>query len=220
MTRANANQWFTDAKAANSIVPIARFVSPTVFATKSSGYGCLFSVTGVDDEGLTDQELEARIRAIEGGLRGLPEGACLYQYMRVTSGFAIPRKAKYDDPITQSFVEDRLAFLDKTANFRRIDLHWCLTFEPELVNPFAAKPKDKANENARLLADLQKAASILETHLNAHIGIQLLEKEQTFQFFCELFNLEEWAGETRLIADTGVDQQMDVQQRCLALAGI
>jgi type IV secretion system protein VirB4 len=208
MTRANANQWFTDAKAANSIVPIARFVSPTVFATKSSGYGCLFSVTGVDEEGLTDQELEARIRAIEGGLRGLPEGACLYQYMRVTSGFAIPRKAKYDDPITQSFVEDRLAFLDKTANFRRIDLHWCLTFEPELMNPFAAKPKDKANENARLLADLQKAASILETHLNAHIGIQLLEKEQTFQFFCELFNLEEWAGETRLIADTGVDQQI------------
>ena len=208
MTRANANQWFTDAKAANSIVPIARFVSPTVFATKSSGYGCLFSVTGVDEEGLTDQELEARIRAIEGGLRGLPEGACLYQYMRVTSGFAIPRKAKYDDPITQSFVDDRLAFLDKTANFRRIDLHWCLTFEPELVNPFAAKPKDKANENARLLADLQKAASILETHLNAHIGIQLLEKEQTFQFFCELFNLEEWAGETRLIADTGVDQQI------------
>ena len=34
MTRANANQWFTDAKAANSIVPIARFVSPTVFATE------------------------------------------------------------------------------------------------------------------------------------------------------------------------------------------
>jgi type IV secretion system protein VirB4 len=208
MTRANANQWFTDAKAANSIVPIARFVSPTVFATKTSGYGCLFSVSGMDEEGLTDQELEARIRAIEGGLRGLPEGASLYQYMRVTSGFDIPRKTKYDDPITQSFVEDRLAFLDETANFRSIDLHWCLTFEPELINPFAAKPKDKANENARLLADLQKAASILETHLNAHIGIQLLEKEPAFQFFCELFNLEKWAGETKLLADTGVDQQI------------
>ena len=208
MTHANANQWFADAKAANSIVPIARFVSPTVFATKTSGYGCLFSVSGVDEEGLTDQELDAKIRAIEGGLRGLPEGACLYQYMRVTSGFDIPRKTKYDDPITQSFMDDRLAFLDKTANFRRIDIHWSLIFEPELVNPFAAKPKDKANENARLLADLQKAASILETHLNAHIGIRLLEKEPAFQFFCELFNLEDWAGETKLIADTGVDQQI------------
>jgi type IV secretion system protein VirB4 len=208
MTRANANQWFTDAKAANSIVPVARFVSPTIFATKTSGYGCLFSLTGVDEEGLTDQELDARVRAVEGGLRGLPEGSCLYQYMRVTSGFDIPRRAKYDDPITQSFVNDRLEFLDKTANFRRIDLHWCLTFEPELSNPFASKPKDKANENARLLASLQKAASILETHLNTHIGIQLLEKEETFQFFCELFNLEEWAGNAKLISDTGVDTQI------------
>jgi len=208
MTRANANQWITDAKAANSIVPIARFVSPTVFAMKAGGYGCLFSLTGVDEEGLTDQELEAKIRAVEGGLRGLPEGSCLYQYMRVISGFSIPRQAKYADPITQSFVDDRLAFLDKNANFRRIDLHWCLTFEPKLINPLAAKPKDQANENARLLADLQKAASILETHLSVHIGLTLLEKEKAFQFFCELFNLEEWAGATRLIGDTGVDQQI------------
>ena len=174
MTRANANQWFTDAKAANSIVPIARFVSPTVFAMKAGGYGCLFSLTGVDEEGLTDQELEARIRAVEGGLRGLPEGSCLYQYMRVISGFTIPRQAKYADPITQSFVDDRLAFLEKNANFRRIDLHCCLTFEPTLINPLAAKPKEQANENARLLADLQKAASILETHLSVHIGLTLI----------------------------------------------
>jgi type IV secretion system protein VirB4 len=208
MTRANANKWFATAKAANSIVPISRFVSPTIFATKTSGYGCLFSLAGVDEEGLTDQELDAKVHAIEGGLRGLPEGSCLYQYMRVTSGFDIPRRVKYDDPITQSFVDDRLAFLDKTANFRRIDLHWCLTFEPDLSNPFASKPSEKATENSRLLADLQKAATILETHLASHIGIRLLEKEQAFQFFCELFNLEEWAGNTKLISDTGVDQQI------------
>jgi type IV secretion system protein VirB4 len=208
MTRANANRWFNDAKAANSIVPIARFVSSSIFAMKAGGYGCMFSLSGVDEEGLTDQELDAKVRAVEGGLRGLPEGACLYQYMRVTSGFDLPRQAKYADPITQSFVEDRLDFLAKTANFRRIDLHWCLTFEPELVNPFSAKPKDQANENARLLASLQKAAAILETHLQPHIGLALMEKEHTFQFFCELFNLEDWAGTTRLVSDLGVDQQI------------
>jgi type IV secretion system protein VirB4 len=208
MTRANANPWFTEAKAANSIVPIARFVAPTIFATKTSGYGCLFSVTGVDEEGLTDQELNVRVRAVEGGLRGLPEGSCLYQYMRITSGFDIPRQAKYDDPITQSFVEDRLAFLDKTAKFRRITLHWCLTFEPELSNPFVAKPKDKANENVRLLSSLQKAATILETHLASHIGIRLLEKQETFRFFSQLFNLEDWAGAAKLRSDTGVDSQI------------
>jgi type IV secretion system protein VirB4 len=170
MTRANANQWFTDAGAANSIVPIARFVSPTIFATKTRGYGCLFELAGADEEGLTDSELNARVRAVEMGLRRLPEGSSLYQYMRVTSGFEIPRQDKYTDPITQSFVDHRLDFLEKTANFRRIDLHWCLTFEPELSNPFAAKPKDQANENERLITQLQKAATILETHLSGAIG--------------------------------------------------
>ena len=208
MTRANANQWFTDAKAANSIIPIARFVSPTVFATKTRGYGCLFEVAGADEEGLTDSEINARVRAVETGLRGLPEGSSLYQYMRVTSGFEIPRQERYADPITQSFVDHRLDFLAKTANFRRIDLRWCLTFEPELSNPFAAKPKGQAHENERLITQLQKAATILETHLSGVIGLKILSKENTFRFFCELFNLEEWAGHTPLVSDFGVDQQI------------
>ena len=208
MTRANANQWFTDAGAANSIVPIARFVTPTIFASKTSGYGLLFEVDGADEEGLTDSEIEARTRSIETGLRGLPEGSSLYQYMRVTSGFEVPRKERYADPITQSFVDHRLKFLAKTANFRRIDLHWCLTFEPELSNPFAAKPKEQAAENERLIAQLQKAATILETHLSGAIGVKVLGKEKAFKFFCELFNLQEWAGHTPLVSDQGVDQQI------------
>ncbi len=194
--------------AANSIVPISRFVSPTIFATKTRGYGCLFELAGADEEGLTDSELNAKVRAVETGLRGLPEGSSLYQYMRVTSGFEIPRQDKYADPITQFFVDHRLDFLARTANFRRIDLHWCLTFEPELSNPFAAKPKDQENENERLITQLQKAATILETHLSGAIGLRLVSKEKAFQFFCELFNLEEWASHTRLVSDLGVDQQI------------
>jgi type IV secretion system protein VirB4 len=208
MTRANANQWFTDAGAANSIIPIARFVTPTIFATKTRGYGILCEVAGVDEEGLTDAEINARVRAVETGLRGLAEGSSLYQYMRVTSGFDIPRQAQYADPITESFVDHRLKFLAKTANFRRIDLHWCLTLEPELSNPFAAKPKAQADENERLIHQLQKTADILEAHLSGVIGLKVLNKERVFKFFCELFNLEEWAGHMPLISDLGVDQQI------------
>jgi type IV secretion system protein VirB4 len=35
---------------------------------------------------MTDLDLESRVRSIEGALRGLPEGSCLYQYTRVMSG--------------------------------------------------------------------------------------------------------------------------------------
>jgi type IV secretion system protein VirB4 len=68
MTRANTEQaklvpWFAKAGAACSIVPIARFIGPNIFALKGGGYGCLFSLTGIDEEGLTDQELESRTRS-------------------------------------------------------------------------------------------------------------------------------------------------------------
>ena len=141
MTRVNSSQakfvpWFAKAGAACRIVPIARFVTEHIFALKGGGYGCFFALSGIDEEGLTDQELEARMVSLEGALHGLPEGSCLYQYTRVRSGFELPRERKYRNPITQVFADDRLAFLEKTARFRRIDLHWCLTIEPPKIKAF------------------------------------------------------------------------------------
>jgi len=213
MTRANTEQaklvpWFAKAGAASSIVPIARFIGPNVFALKGGGYGCLFSLVGIDEEGMTDRELDARMRSIEGALRGLPEGSCLYQYTRILSGFELPRQRKYANPVTQVFVDDRLAFLERTAGFRRIDLHWCLTLEPSQVKAFQSKPKENAVETSRMLADLQKTATILEGHLGGLLGLRLLDKNNVFQFFSYLFNLEEWAAASQLREDMGVDRQI------------
>jgi len=213
MTRVNTEQqrytpWFAKAGAACSIVPIARFVNDRIFALKGGGYGCLFSLAGIDEEGVTDQGLEAQVRSIEGALRGLPEGACLYQYTRVMSGFNLPRKAQYGNLVTQVFVDDRLGFLDKSAGFRRIDLHWCLTLEPPKAAAFARKPKEHDTDTTRILADLEKTATLLEGHLSGSLGLKLLDKNAIFQFFSYLFNLEEWAAGYRLNADDGVDRQI------------
>jgi type IV secretion system protein VirB4 len=213
MTRANTEQikhtpWFAKAGAACSIVPIARFVSPNVFALKGGGYGCLFSLIGIDEEGVTDLELDSRMRSIEGALRGLPEGSCLYQYSRVMSGFDLPRQTKYANPITEAFASDRLDFLNKTAAFRRIDLHWCLTLEPAKAKAFERKPQEQAIDTSRMLADLEKTAIILQSHLGSSLGLRLLSKDDVFQFFSYLFNLEEWAERDQLRSDTGVDRQI------------
>jgi type IV secretion system protein VirB4 len=213
MTRANTEQlkytpWLAKAGAACSIVPIARFVNERVFALKGGGYGCLFSLAGVDEEGLTDQELEAEMRSIEGALRGLPEGSCLYQYTRVMSGFDLARKEHYANAVTQVFVDDRLAFLEKTAAFRRIDLHWCLTLEPPKAAAFTRKPKEHTADTTRMLVDLEKTATLLEGHLAGSLGLRLLEKNAVYQFFSYLFNLEEWAARDNLSADDGVDWQI------------
>jgi type IV secretion system protein VirB4 len=59
-----------------------------------------------------------------------------------------------------------------------------------------------------MLAELQKAASILEGHLSSLLGLQLLDNRIAFQFFSYLFNLEEWATEVQLQGDAGVDRQI------------
>jgi type IV secretion system protein VirB4 len=213
MTRVNTEQpkhtpWFAKAGAACSIVPIARFVGPNIFALKGGGYGCLFALTGIDEEGLTDLELESRMRSIEGALRGLPLNSCLYQYTRVMSGFDLPRQTKYANAVTDVFVTDRLTFLEKTAAFRRIDLHWCLTLEPSKAKAFERKPDEDAIDTSRMLADLEKTATILQSHLGSTLGLRLLGKAEAFQFFSYLFNLEEWAERDQLRSDTGVDRQI------------
>ena len=80
MTRAKTEQqkhtpWFAKAGTAASIVPLSRAFGPNVFALKGGGYAVLFSVDGDDDESLTDQELEAKVRGLESALRGLTEGS-------------------------------------------------------------------------------------------------------------------------------------------------
>jgi type IV secretion system protein VirB4 len=213
MTHAKTEQrkntpWFAKAGAACSIVPISRFVGPSIFALKGGGYGCLFSLTGLDEEGLTEQELDARVRQIEGALRTLPEGSCLYQYARVMSGFDLPRQRQYANQVTEAFASDRLSFLQKNAAFRRIDLHWCLTLEPSKIKAFDKNPQENGIETSRMLSDLEKTATLLSGHLESSLGLKLLGKNEAFQFFSYLFNLEEWAARDQLRSDTSVDRQI------------
>src|SRR5271169_446979 len=149
--------WFAKAGAACSIVPISRFIGPGIFALKGGGYGCLFSLTGLDEEGLTDLELESRVRSIEGSLRGLPEGSCLYQYTRVMSGFDLLRQSQYANEVTETFASDRITFLKAKAGFRRIDLHWCLTIEPSQVKALGRNPTENTIELAVALLSTESS---------------------------------------------------------------
>ena len=98
------------------------------------------------------------------------------------SGYEIPRKKTYGDPVLDSFVNDRVEYLNENAGFRRIDLFWVITFEPSQKNPLDRKPKDADADNSRRLAMLRKTASILEAQLAPIIGLRFLDKAEAFPF--------------------------------------
>jgi type IV secretion system protein VirB4 len=124
------------------------------------------------------------------------------------SGFDLPRQKHYENKVTETFASDRLSHLDKTAGFRRIDLHWCLTLEPGKAKAFERKPKENSGDTSRMLRDLEKTATLLYGHLGNSLGLRLLGKQEAFQFFSYLFNLEEWSSRDQLTSDTGVDRQI------------
>ncbi len=213
MTRAKTEQikpvpWFAKAGAACSIIPLSRFVSDHLFALKGGGYGCVFRLAGLDEESLTDQELDSHLRMIEGALRALPEGACLYQYARVRAGYSLPRQQEYSHPMTDVMVGERLRFLDEQAGFRRVDLHWCLTIEPSTTKSFERNPKQQELATSRMLRDLEKTALLVTGNLGGLFGLSVLHKEDAFQFFSYLFNLEDWAENDHLRGDDGLDRQI------------
>jgi len=132
----------------------------------------------------------------------------LYQYSRVMSGFALPRKEQYPYLMTDVMVSERLRFLEKEAGFRRIDLHWCLAIEPAKAQSFERAPKEQDISASRMLVELEKAATLLAGNLHSLLGLKLLAKEDTFRFFSYLFNLEDWAEQDVLREQDGLDRQI------------
>ena len=212
MTRANAerklNPWAASAAPARAIVPIARAVSPTVYALKPEGYGVLFTLRGRDQEGMTEDAIDALIQTIEGALHGLPEGAALYQYMRLRSGCELPREKVYENSVTEVFAQGRIDHLNRTADLHRIDLYWALTMQPRWPNKFRKNPGEHSFENSRLLAELEKASAMLREQLEEELGLEIVGTEQALRFFSYLFNLEDWAEQVHVREDVPLDVQI------------
>jgi hypothetical protein len=69
----------------------------------------------------TDEDLDPRVCGVEGSLRGLPGGACLYQDTRVVAGFSLPRQLEYAVPVTKSFANGTERSVSSSSSTRGND---------------------------------------------------------------------------------------------------
>src|SRR6202012_136270 len=86
--------------------------------------------------------------------------------------------------------------------------HWCFTIEPSQVKAFERNPQENTAQTSRLLAELQKTATLIAENLSGSMGLELLGKQDVFRFLSYLFNLEDWVDAGELRGDIGVDRQI------------
>ena len=204
-------KWFENAKPTCSIVPLRRFVTETVFALKNGGYGCMFALNGIDDEGLTDEIIEDAGRRVEGALKSLPENGRLYQYTRIRNGFDIPRREHYPNPRVEAAIADCVAFLNETANFRRIELFWVITIEPSKKTSFGSKslsPHEYERQTRRYIGQVERTAEMIAAQLEDLLGLRLLHQDDVASFWAYLLNLEPWALDIKLQSSERVDTRL------------
>ncbi|MBV9083871.1 MAG: hypothetical protein JOZ62_14425 [Acidobacteriaceae bacterium] len=70
-----------EAGALHADIGLLRFVTETVFQTKSGSFGVVSSVSGIDPECRLDSDLESYCRRIDKALRPFDERFRVYQYL-------------------------------------------------------------------------------------------------------------------------------------------
>src|SRR5688572_26319489 len=111
MTAAKLLQHYRQSKALHRHVPFTSFVHENVFLTRKGGYGVVYQLTGIDDECLTEQRLEAVSTALITALKLFDEHFRVYQYFVKARQDELPRNATYPSDAVHAIVEDRAAFL-------------------------------------------------------------------------------------------------------------
>jgi type IV secretion system protein VirB4 len=190
---------------------VRRFVNGHVFGLKHGGYGCVLSLTGIDDEGITDQTVADAIKRIEGAFKGLPRDGRVYQYARIRRGFAIPHRQPCYNAQAETVISDRIEFLEATAGFRTIELFWVVTIElskSDLLTSKALSPGQHARQTAKLISQVERASQSLTTQLGDILGLRLLDQDEAAAFFAYLVNLEPWSLNLGMQAPERVDEQI------------
>src|SRR5688572_26915499 len=95
MTAAKLLQHYRHSRAFHQHVPFMSFVHENVFLTRKGAYGVVLQLSGIDDECLTDQRLEAVSTALVAAFKLFDEHFRLYQYFIKIQQDELPRNESY-----------------------------------------------------------------------------------------------------------------------------
>ncbi|HEY6988985.1 MAG TPA: DUF87 domain-containing protein [Bryobacteraceae bacterium] len=172
-------------------IPYSRFVDRDVFATKTACIGMTLEMEGVDYETLSQEQLErvadqflAAHRVFDGRFR-------LYHHFLKRDGARVSRRGRYDDPIVERSIRERVEFLER-AGLYSIRLFTTVLFEADPVKSGLAASREDCFQDQlslRLAANIQilkDAVASYAAALGSLLGVTVLDKYGIFEHLCLL----------------------------------
>ena len=157
---------YSEAGGVNTLVPLWGFVDEHTFLTKAGHVGVVYSLRGVDVDGLTQAQRRALTHRMEAALRQLDERCRVYQYLvkRTVDPFVAPLCA---EPVAQEALNRRTAYL----NDRRPELYQLTQYVVLLLET------TQGQVSTRLQGVWREPREAFRRWLSTHHSLKLLEAE-------------------------------------------
>lgn len=201
---------YSDAGGVNTLLSLWGFVDDGSFLTKAGHVGIVYSLRGVDVDGLTHAQRRALTHRMEAALRQLDERTRVYQYLikRTVDPFVAPVCA---EPVAQEALTRRTAYLnERRRELYQLAQHVVLLHEPTFhrrtstrLERFWREPREALrrwlstqhslklleSELAGAIDRLEHKAESFESQL-ADFAPARLAQADAFRFFRELVNYD------------------------------
>lgn len=202
-------RWFSKSKATSSVVPFSHFVNDHIFALKTGGYGILFQIDPIDDEGMSDSERLHVVQQFAAMLKQLPLNARLYQYLVKRKGYRLPGERDHENRVVREMVSTRIAQLE-SGDLRRTDAYWCFTIGEK--RQVWQSPTGHAKQSSELLARLQRIAGASRHQFSDLLSTRMLDQQAVIGFFSYVFLLRDYAFQARLKSSKRLGRQIGRRQ--------
>jgi type IV secretory pathway VirB4 component len=226
---------YKDTGALHSRVNLFGFWDQETFITKTGDPGLVLRVAGADYESLDHAARDHVVKRFEAAVRSFDETIRFYQIL--VKGNASPvTTSAHPNPLIQSAMEQRTAFLDSRADqLFRLEIYFVLIGERDhkkasassaigrvrdilgrdLVSSFAAD-RAAALAQEQIEAEVQRLrqqAISFAQQLEDMMKIHILPAQEAFHVMYALLNVSPGKrNSARLIADHGVDYQLSDSQ--------
>jgi type IV secretion/conjugal transfer VirB4 family ATPase len=177
-------------------IPYSLFLDENVFATKTGPIGMTMELDGLEYETLSQGQLERSAERFVSALRPLDSRFRIYHHMLKRDGQMISRKSRYEDPVVNRAIGERIDYLERSGSYS-IRLFTTILLETDVVKLKGRKSLSEealsdaaAKQIQESIRTLRDTVSAYAASLGSLLGVTILDRFGVFEHLALLVNPE------------------------------